>query len=577
MVVIALCTAASSPALAAVAGPLWPEDVLLDGRAYDQGVAGGHERGLASASDGAGGMIAVWDDDFGSVISQRLSPEGARLWATEGVPVALSGFWQNEPRAIADGAGGAIVAWLEGRSGYCVGGSAYFDCDVYAQRLDADGKPLWHPSGVAVVIAPGNQGPFGLELVSDGAGGAILLWIDGYEGHRIAHAQRIDGSGARRWDAAGVVLGERGAHGIALVADGAGGALAFRNPGGALWVDRLDADGGSAWPQGSLQITEDGWSDSLGFFAAVADGAGGAIVAVEEEIAYSVRRVRADRALDWQGQPPITPPLTGGPASFGGVPDGAGGAFLAWQYATGCMNTWHGEDRCNVIAQRIDASGAPQWPNELAGGLRLDAVVGGAPVVTAAPGGGAIVVWHHCHFRPQSEPACSSQLDLFAQRLDPDGERLWGPHGALVSAAPANQGMLFGASELPASFTVVGDDAGGAFVAWPDGRNGFCQVASVGSNCDVYAQRVPEPRGGMLAAVTALLALARGARRSSTRAAAPEPRPRRRSSPRSTPSPSAPSPSRRSGNPSATGPASPRGARSRASGPRSTRRAEAPR
>ena len=48
--------------------------------------------------------------------------------------------------------------------------------DIYAQRIDSDGNPQWAIDGDSICTASGNQ--FYPELVSDGAGGAIITWED---------------------------------------------------------------------------------------------------------------------------------------------------------------------------------------------------------------------------------------------------------------------------------------------------------------------------------------------------------------------------------------------------------------
>ena len=81
------------------------------------------------------------------------SPLGPHLTVCDapGIQTALA--------SVSDGAGGMIVAWEDRRSG----GS-----DLYAQRISANGVPLWTPNGVAVCIGAVTR-PC---LVGDGAGGA---------------------------------------------------------------------------------------------------------------------------------------------------------------------------------------------------------------------------------------------------------------------------------------------------------------------------------------------------------------------------------------------------------------------
>ena len=57
------------------------------------------------------------------------------------VPVAVVGGDQSRPVIVSDGAGGAIIAWWDDRNG---------SLGIYAQRLDADGNPMWTPNGIQV-------------------------------------------------------------------------------------------------------------------------------------------------------------------------------------------------------------------------------------------------------------------------------------------------------------------------------------------------------------------------------------------------------------------------------------------
>lgn len=91
---------------------------------------------------------------------------------------------------------------------------------------------------------------------------------------------------------------------------------------------------------------------------------------------------------------------------------------------------------------------------------------------------GVVVVWQ---FWPDTY---GHEQDLWAQRLKPDGTVLWGLDGVPLSAANRHQGF----SALPAE--IVSDGVGGAVAAWADARNGRCFIAEIGSNCDVFAQRV---------------------------------------------------------------------------------------
>lgn len=75
-----------------------------------------------SVSDGAGGVIAVWQDGRGGLYAQKVNSAGATQWTANGVRIAnvmISNF-----EAIADGSGGVIVAWEDSRNVNAAGGGA---------------------------------------------------------------------------------------------------------------------------------------------------------------------------------------------------------------------------------------------------------------------------------------------------------------------------------------------------------------------------------------------------------------------------------------------------------------------
>jgi hypothetical protein len=104
---------------------------------------------LVITTDGANGAIVTWVDYRNGasydIYSQRVSAIGAPQWTTNGVPLCTAADSQLSPTATSDGAGGAIVSWKDFRSGA--------GADVYAQRVSASGAPQWLNDGVAVCTA----------------------------------------------------------------------------------------------------------------------------------------------------------------------------------------------------------------------------------------------------------------------------------------------------------------------------------------------------------------------------------------------------------------------------------------
>ena len=104
---------------------------------------------------------------------------------------------------MADGAGGAIVTWqqdirtvLEMKSDYRVGEKL----DIYAQHVLASGQvdPAWPADGRALCTAANNQ--YRPIIIADGAGGAIVAWVDNRNGGDAPdgvdiYAQRVQPNG----------------------------------------------------------------------------------------------------------------------------------------------------------------------------------------------------------------------------------------------------------------------------------------------------------------------------------------------------------------------------------------------
>ncbi len=126
-------------------------------------------------SDGKGGFIVIWWDErdiFPDIYAQRVNTDGKVLWNAKGMPVCTAGGFQQVPMLVSDGAGGAIAYWLDYREDF---GNTTEDA-IYAQRIDADGVPLWEENGVPVCAAEKEQ--ITPRAVSSGVGSAIVVWSD---------------------------------------------------------------------------------------------------------------------------------------------------------------------------------------------------------------------------------------------------------------------------------------------------------------------------------------------------------------------------------------------------------------
>jgi hypothetical protein len=407
LAVLGVALACAAPARAA-----WPPF----GRAISTAPNG--QTHSAAAPDGAGGSILVWQDQrdlpkvnlFAAHVlaSGDLDPG----WPVNGAPVvsnvaAVIAGGPFRPLIVSDGAGGAIVAWLDLRD------STAAAFDIYAQHVLASGitDPGWKVDGNAVIAIPGAQD--NPAMVSDDAGGAILTWTDARPGasQRDIYAQHLLGTGDvdPNWPDDGFpVCTAAGLQEFpVLVGDGAGGAII-------------------AWDDGRSGAT------GLDVYALHVPASG------EVDRNWPNNGLALCTATGDQGRGTITSDL-------------AGGAIVAWSDAR-VVGTSH------IFAQHAPANGAldPAWPSN--GRVVSNAgFLESRPLAVSDGAGGAIVSWQ----------ALAVHLNMYAQHIGSNGvvDALWPAGGRALSITPRTQSFA----------AIATDGAGGAIVAWEDSSNVVAQ------------------------------------------------------------------------------------------------------
>jgi predicted lipoprotein with Yx(FWY)xxD motif len=235
-------------------------------------------------SDGAGGAIITWQD-FRSgmdIYAQRISADGTVQWMTDGVAICTAAGDQAPPAIVNDGAGSAIIAWVDKRSG-----SNY---DIYAQRISAGGTVQWTTDGVAICTATGDQ--LNLSITNDGAKGVIITWFDYRGGSKSdIYAQRINSAGVVQWTTDGVAIctATDNQYNPTITSDGTDGAIItwedHRNVYSKTYAQRINSAGTVQWAIDGIAIstaTSYGQSGQV----IVSDGQEGAIVAWKEDRNY---------------------------------------------------------------------------------------------------------------------------------------------------------------------------------------------------------------------------------------------------------------------------------------------------
>jgi len=117
--------------------------------------------------------------------AQRLNPDGTLAWEGAGLAICTAPNSQICPSVVSDRAGGAIIAWQDGRSSEAADEqdelwtdevNVRHNDDIYAQRVDSAGTTLWAADGAPICTAPHLQTwPL---MASCGSGSAVLIWAD---------------------------------------------------------------------------------------------------------------------------------------------------------------------------------------------------------------------------------------------------------------------------------------------------------------------------------------------------------------------------------------------------------------
>lgn len=141
-------------------------------------------------------IYIAWDDDraTSAIYIQKLDLNANSLWTPNGSLICNAANWQTAIRLVASG-NDVIIMWDDGRAG---------NWDIYAQKMNSIGVPLWTINGIPLVEGSGGQ--YLSRPCSDGRGGVVFSY--GHEGasNWDIYAQWIDSNGVAQWTASGVPI-----------------------------------------------------------------------------------------------------------------------------------------------------------------------------------------------------------------------------------------------------------------------------------------------------------------------------------------------------------------------------------
>jgi hypothetical protein len=329
--------------------------------------------------------------------------------------------------------------------------------DVYAQRIESSGLVQWTTDGQPIAVTVGDQ--WSADIVADGVGGAVVVWQDARSGGFDIYAQRIDAAGAVQWTTNGVAVCAAADHQMtpAVVWDGAEAIMVWREARNGtydIYAQKVDALGTVQWTVNGVALctaANNQWRPAI-----VADGAGGAIVTWYDfrggNFDVYAQRVDGSGTVQWASDGSAVSTATDDQEIPTMVADGAGGAIVTWQDKR--SGTY------DVYAQKIDAAGVVQWTADGVG-LCTANLHQWSPTIASDDAGGAIVTWYDLR----------GSYDIYAQRIDAAGAVQWTLNGVALCTA----------ANIQSYPDIAADGAGGAIVTWHDLRNG---------SYDIFSQRV---------------------------------------------------------------------------------------
>ena len=429
------------------------------------------QSGSCAVSDGSDGVIAAWLDARSSqtrIYAQRLNASGVAQWTAGGVLICSQDGGKQDLVIVGDGSGGAIVAWQDYRND--ANYPADPEGDIFAQRIDANGNVQWSGTGVAICTATWNQSlP---AIISDGAGGAIITWMDGRTGNDHVYAQRINGSGSVQWTTDGVAICTQGYYQRYpdIASDGSGGAIiTWRDQRiynvYEIYAQRISASGTVQWTTDGVVVCNAGGNQ--GDPVIIPDGSGGAVIAWDDPRNYATQgtdiyaqRINANGQPQWTTNGVAICTASGDQFTPAIATDGTGGAIVTWT-----------DQNFNIFARRIQGNGNTLWT---ANGVAIctEGSMQWYPRIIPDDFNGAIITW---------EDKRSGNWDIYAMRVDGGGTPQWTTNGVAISRPSGDQKFTNAMPLQHGDDHIVKAGTCGAIVVWDDGRTYYG---------DIYAQRV---------------------------------------------------------------------------------------
>ncbi len=338
--------------------------------------------------------------------------------------------------------------------------------EINAPTLNLAESKAWTDEGIAICTDINSQyDPLyfdGPKIVSDGFGGAMIAWYDNRSGNYDIYAQKINFRGEVQLTIGGVPISTAPNDQLYLrmISDEFGGAIIVwedeRDGTKDIYAQKINDKGIVNWTVNGIVITNaigDQTNSQL-----VSDGLGGAIITWEDERGGSkdifAQRIDFEGQTLWNTNGTVICNATGYQDMPKLANDGYNGAVITWE-----DNRNSNED---IYIQHVNSLGQTSW---LKNGTALCNLTSNQYIPQPVRVGydNFIVAWGDYR---------NDNYDIYAQRIDINGETQWIPNGSAIC------------NELERQWDIdaVEIDSEGIVITWRDERNGI--------DFDIYAQKI---------------------------------------------------------------------------------------
>ncbi|MDP3113719.1 MAG: FlgD immunoglobulin-like domain containing protein [Candidatus Cloacimonadaceae bacterium] len=217
---------------------VWGAPLLVDGKPDRQ-----EDPVITRTSDN--NLIIAWidfyDDLDGNVYAQKVTPSGQLLWQQGGKPVCTHVGVQIALNIEPDNAGGAYLVWVDSRSP---------SKDLYGQRIDSNGNPVWAVNGIPIANGIGDE--VQNTMLPDGQGGMMIAYTHTYVGAEDIYLKRFLPNGSMAWPQMVVLADAPGNQGKVRMATLTNGEFVFtwqdqRNNDDDIYAQKVNLQGQLLW------------------------------------------------------------------------------------------------------------------------------------------------------------------------------------------------------------------------------------------------------------------------------------------------------------------------------------------